>query len=43
MPALPDCAVRGIQRERVAPADAFGARLMRRCRLLDSDYIWLWR
>ncbi|HWD84180.1 MAG TPA: methyltransferase domain-containing protein [Solirubrobacteraceae bacterium] len=33
----------GFTVERVAPADAFGARLISRCRLLEGDYIWLCR
>jgi SAM-dependent methyltransferase len=33
----------GFTVERVAPAEAFGAELMRRCRLLESDWIWLGR
>ncbi len=33
----------GFAVECVAPADGFGAELMDRCRLLESDYIWLCR
>jgi SAM-dependent methyltransferase len=43
----PDIAARletaGFAVERVAPSDAFGSGLMARCRLLESDYIWLCR
>jgi SAM-dependent methyltransferase len=33
----------GFQVERVAPLTEFGRELIDRCRLLDSDYIWLCR
>jgi SAM-dependent methyltransferase len=36
-------AAAGFAVERVAPAEAFGAELIERCRLLEADYIWLCR